>query len=70
MPIFEYKCRHCGKVFEYLIRQNEVPVCPECSSRDLTKLLSMFSSNVKTGSRGPSSSCTTCSGGACSTCRR
>ncbi|HHT85631.1 MAG: FmdB family zinc ribbon protein [Bacillota bacterium] len=68
MPIFEFRCRHCGQVFECLVRKNDVPVCPECGSQDLTKLISMFSTNVRKGSAGQSS-CASCSGGTCSTCK-
>ncbi len=69
MPIYEYRCRNCGKVFEILVRRNDVPVCPQCNSRDLKKLLSMFNSHVGKGSGAASSSCATCSGKTCSTCR-
>ncbi|MGI6162645.1 MAG: FmdB family zinc ribbon protein [Bacillota bacterium] len=68
MPIFEYKCRQCNKVFEFLVRGKEVPVCPECGSVELTKLLSMFNSNVRKGLGKSGGMCNTCSGGTCSTC--
>ena len=41
MPIFEYKCRSCGKQFEALVRKSDTPSCPSCSSADLEKLLSL-----------------------------
>ncbi|MGI6621474.1 MAG: FmdB family zinc ribbon protein [Bacillota bacterium] len=68
MPIFEYKCKHCGKVFECLVRKHDIPACPDCGTQDLTKLMSRFATNVRKGS-GSQSSCGTCSGGTCSTCR-
>jgi putative FmdB family regulatory protein len=37
MPIYEYSCRGCGHEFEYLLRGDERPVCPECGQADLTK---------------------------------
>jgi putative FmdB family regulatory protein len=43
MPIFDYKCRACGQVFEILTRgsgDDGTPVCPDCNSRDLEKLVS------------------------------
>jgi putative FmdB family regulatory protein len=43
MPIFEYECRACGREFEQLVRTGDVPACPGCTSRDLTKLLSLSS---------------------------
>ncbi len=66
MPIFEYKCRKCGNIFEFFLRQKDVPKCPKCGSSDLTKLMSTFSSNVRKGSIGRS--CNVCTGGTCSTC--
>lgn len=43
MPIFEYKCAHCNKVFEVLLlhgrAHNEI-MCPKCNGRDLEKLIS------------------------------
>ena len=42
MPIFEYACRSCAARFELLIRGTSAqPVCPECKSADLEKLLSL-----------------------------
>jgi len=42
MPIFEYRCRECGKVFEELVtgdRDKTLP-CPSCNSRETEKLMS------------------------------
>ena len=42
MPIYEYACRSCAHRFELLIRgTSTAPVCPECRSADLEKLLSL-----------------------------
>jgi putative FmdB family regulatory protein len=42
MPIYEYACDACGHEFEYLVRNGEAPVCPECSkSTELTRRLSV-----------------------------
>ncbi len=42
MPIFEYRCRECGRQFECLIlRSSGPPRCPACDSRDLEKLISL-----------------------------
>ena len=31
MPIFEYKCKSCGKVFEVIVfNDNDLVGCPEC----------------------------------------
>ena len=44
MPIYEYACRACGRRFEHLLlpAAKTDPVCPDCQSRDLEKLLSGF----------------------------
>ena len=42
MPIYEYACRSCSRKFEVLIRgTSATPACPECSSTDLERLLSL-----------------------------
>lgn len=41
MPIFEYKCRKCSHEFEKLVRNNELPPCPQCQNADVEKLLSL-----------------------------
>ena len=57
MPLFEYKCKQCGKVQEHLVRvDNEIPVC-SCGSNELTKLLSTFA--VSMGSEASSPPCAT-----------
>jgi putative FmdB family regulatory protein len=35
MPIFDYKCKDCGKEFEKLVRKEEDKVCPDCASKEL-----------------------------------
>lgn len=43
MPLYEYRCRECGKTFEELVTVAEQPVtCPACGSSDVERLLSMF----------------------------
>ncbi len=42
MPIFDFKCRACGREFEALVRPNDTPECPACHSGDLERLLSSF----------------------------
>jgi len=67
MPIYEFKCNDCGKNFKSLIGvvagNNEVR-CPECGSKNLTRLLSVFAvknfggGKKDNGSGGPT--CPTC----------
>jgi putative FmdB family regulatory protein len=40
MPIYEYRCRDCGKEFEVLVRGENPISCPHCRSRALERLLS------------------------------
>ena len=53
MPIYEYRCKSCGERVEILIRSgsNGSPICPNCGSALLEKLLSV--PHVMTGQRRP-----------------
>lgn len=45
MPIYEYRCRGCRRrvsVFFRSFNSTAEPVCPECGSTELTKLVSRF----------------------------
>ena len=42
MPIYEFCCNQCGTAFEELVRNGTKPVCPECTSGDVCRLLSTF----------------------------
>jgi putative FmdB family regulatory protein len=47
MPIYEYKCNKCNNKFEFFhksLRNEEIINCPKCSSREIKKLFSKFSS--------------------------
>jgi len=51
MPIYEFKCKSCGNVFEFLcFRSNDKDevVCPSCGHKDAETLLSIFSSKGST----------------------
>ena len=57
MPIYEYRCRKCGEVFERFQKVNEGGdhlTCPYCGGKKPEKVLSSFSSSK---SSEPSSSC-------------
>ncbi|HHO74902.1 MAG TPA: zinc ribbon domain-containing protein [Deltaproteobacteria bacterium] len=60
MPIYEYKCKECGKEFEKLvpISSENNPKCPQCSSVNVKKKISITASST--------SECTTCSSRSCS----
>jgi putative FmdB family regulatory protein len=41
MPIYEYKCGQCGRIFELLIRsKSQKPHCKHCESTELKRLVS------------------------------
>jgi putative FmdB family regulatory protein len=50
MPIYEYECCSCRKVFEVLQRISEKPLdhCPDCHG-SVTKLVSMSAFHLKGG---------------------
>lgn len=50
MPLYEYHCEACGANIELLVRNSEAkPVCSECESPKLTKLLSVPAGHVAGG---------------------
>ena len=45
MPIYEYRCRRCGKRFSVLtlrVSETPVPQCEKCGSRAADRLMSRF----------------------------
>ena len=74
MPIFEYRCGSCGKVYEELVfgdRDRKVP-CPACGSDKSEKIPSVIggitmgtSSASPCGSSCASASACAASGGGC-----
>jgi putative FmdB family regulatory protein len=43
MPIFEYQCKKCGRLFEELVMSTLAVIkCPSCGSTALEKLISAF----------------------------
>jgi putative FmdB family regulatory protein len=72
MPIYEYCCPDCDLEFETLIRASDVPECPQCGTRKLTKLMSAPAAHTATNSQpvcpaAPEMGCGMggCGGGAC-----
>lgn len=45
MPMFEYKCKKCGYVTEFLEKSSDKSkhICKKCGSLDMQKLFSGFS---------------------------
>ena len=45
MPIYEYACPKCRKIFSFLSKRlnpDRMPVCPKCGNKDMVKQLSRF----------------------------
>src|SRR6185503_5973288 len=45
MPIYEFACSKCRKIFSFLskrINPDRLPVCPKCGNKKMTKQLSRF----------------------------
>ncbi len=65
MPLYEYVCQSCGTRFEKMVRfseQDKQPECPECSSKETRKQISLFASG-NLGLTTSTSSCSSSSGG-------
>lgn len=71
MPIYEYRCKTCGHVFEKMMRWSDAdsnPVCPNCQGQNTQKKMTSFASfgggasfgsgtSYGSGGSGSSSSC-------------
>lgn len=42
MPIYDFRCRECGKVSEVFVRgiEGEAARCPDCAGEDMERLIS------------------------------
>jgi putative FmdB family regulatory protein len=51
MPIYEYRCEHCGHELEKLQRMSDAPLrdCPECGQPQLRRLVSAAGFRLKGG---------------------
>lgn len=65
MPIFEYACGKCGRVFEKLVLgKNQVqPVCPECGSTQVDQKFSSFATASAGAKSSASAACGPSGGG-------
>jgi putative FmdB family regulatory protein len=64
MPLYEYVCGKCDRKFEALVRSLRSRVsCPECRSKKVKKILSVFSLNTGASPGGGSRSCGSCKPG-------
>jgi len=46
MPVYEYKCEDCVKVFDYFQRDNDKPECPFCEGK-VERVMSRFGMELK-----------------------
>ncbi|MBN2063030.1 MAG: zinc ribbon domain-containing protein [Deltaproteobacteria bacterium] len=63
MPIYEFKCKRCGKTFEQLTFSSSGDTsieCPQCGGMDVSRLFSSFSSVGGSGKLSGSSQNTGC----------
>jgi putative FmdB family regulatory protein len=76
MPIYEFKCRACGKTFEELCRMgsNGSGVrCPVCKGKRMQRVMSRFA--ARSSSRGGESrsvggsTCSACAASSCAGCK-
>lgn len=79
MPIYEYKCKKCGNLNEFLVGISETDPslnCEGCGSSRLEKMMSQVFFRSAAGSAGHEhasapaggSKCGGCSGGHCGSC--
>jgi putative FmdB family regulatory protein len=75
MPLYEYRCRECEARFERFVSGKGRVACPECESKRVDRLLSVFavssgSSRSTRSSSEPAGACGSCGDprgpGACS----
>jgi putative FmdB family regulatory protein len=67
VPIYEYVCMECESHFEELVRNGEEPDCPDCSSANVRRQLSVFAMTGSDVAEQPTfrSSGGGCCGGSC-----
>jgi putative FmdB family regulatory protein len=65
VPIYEYKCKDCGFVSEFLEKAGTAKkhTCQKCKSSNLQKLLSGFSVGL---GKSAEQTCESCPDGSCS----
>jgi putative FmdB family regulatory protein len=57
VPIYDFKCRECGKVSEVFVRStDQVVSCPHCGSNAVERLISS-SYMIRTDAPAPGATC-------------
>lgn len=59
MPIYEYQCEKCGRVFESIVlgSKPETPACDKCGSREVARRISA-ANTIGKSSGSMNASCT------------
>jgi len=69
MPIYEYRCKACGRQYEKIVFQRNAPApaCPECGSSQSEKLISVPGAVgvPSTGAAAKPASCPAAASGQC-----
>ena len=68
VPIYEYVCMECESHFEELVRNDEEPDCPDCTSENVRRQLSVFARHGAADQPTPGFSGGGCCGGSCGCC--
>ncbi len=68
MPIYEYVCMECESHFEELVRNDEEPDCPDCTSENVRRQLSVFARHGAADQLTSGFSGGGCCGGSCGCC--
>lgn len=70
MPVYEYKCKTCGKEFSIFFTSYDTGEvkCPFCGGKDVKKCISTIMRMKKGEGSGEDSSCGPCSSNSCPTC--
>jgi putative FmdB family regulatory protein len=42
VPLFDFRCKTCGSIFEALVRPRDAPHCPGCGATDLERQVPTF----------------------------
>ena len=60
MPIYEYRCSHCGEISEILVTghsDDDILACKQCGSTELEKILSVSAFTFADSGRAPGTTC-------------
>ncbi len=55
MPMYEFHCRECNRIYTFYsrtINTEKTPACPKCKRPDLERLISRFAVGSRSGSEG------------------